>query len=394
MQKYTDIVLANGLPYSGATIEVLYASSGIAAPIYSDNGITLISGNTVTSDTNGRFFFYAADGRYTIRVTGTGVTTQEISDILLEDPATPSTGAFTTLVASGTDQTVLNTVSTDASTYAIQALYSPAVAGDTLFHRFATDANVKRGETKYSRAESLLRFSGSSGVGLAFDTNFLERMRIDAAGNVGIGVTPSAWVGRIAVDMPITATISAANLLDVGSNWYANAGGFRYKFSGAATVYEISSTGHAWYGAPVGVANAVFSWTKILEVAKDYTLALQSATTNAGTGISFPATQVPSADPNTLDDYEEGTFTPGIYFGGNNVGITYAIQKGKYVKVGKKVTATGAMRLTSKGSSTGSASFLGLPFTSDGDTEFVTPVTLRFASLTATATDVCAVYNA
>jgi len=48
--------------------------------------------------------------------------------------------------------------------------------------------------------------------------------------------------------------------------------------------------------------------------------------------IKFPATQHVSADPNTLDDYKEGTFTPAITFGGGAVGLTYSTRTGTYSK--------------------------------------------------------------
>lgn len=52
-------------------------------------------------------------------------------------------------------------------------------------------------------------------------------------------------------------------------------------------------------------------------------------------GITFPATQTPSADPNTLDDYEEGTWTP-TWSGLTVVGTpTYT---GRYIKIGRQVT--------------------------------------------------------
>jgi hypothetical protein len=50
------------------------------------------------------------------------------------------------------------------------------------------------------------------------------------------------------------------------------------------------------------------------------------------TTITFPAVQVPSADVNTLDDYEEGTWTPSV--GGT---ATYTTQDGTYIKIGKLV---------------------------------------------------------
>jgi len=81
-------------------------------------------------------------------------------------------------------------------------------------------------------------------------------------------------------------------------------------------------------------------------------------------GVAFPATQVPSADANTLDDYEEGTFTPSFKFSGGTTGITYGGRYGAYTKIGNAVHFSLYVILTAKGSSTGVASVTGLPFTS------------------------------
>jgi hypothetical protein len=59
------------------------------------------------------------------------------------------------------------------------------------------------------------------------------------------------------------------------------------------------------------------------------------ASTLETTGIKFPATQVGSADSNTLDDYEEGTWTPTLPNGG-----TLAVVNARYVKIGQKVTVS------------------------------------------------------
>ena len=74
--------------------------------------------------------------------------------------------------------------------------------------------------------------------------------------------------------------------------------------------------------------------------------------------IKFPATQVPSSDVNTLDDYEEGTWTPSV--GGT---ATYTLQEGFYTKIGRIVFIN--VRLTINVIGTGSTSTIsGLPFTS------------------------------
>jgi hypothetical protein len=93
------------------------------------------------------------------------------------------------------------------------------------------------------------------------------------------------------------------------------------------------------------------------------------STSANGTGIAFPATQSASSNVNTLDDYEEGTFTPSVLFGGAAVGQTGTFA-GFYTKVGNQVFVTIAIALTAKGSSTGGASIGGLPFTSNSDANY------------------------
>jgi hypothetical protein len=84
-----------------------------------------------------------------------------------------------------------------------------------------------------------------------------------------------------------------------------------------------------------------------------------------GGGVSFPATQVPSADANTLDDYEEGTFTPTI-IGGTTAGTaTYTQQTGQYTKIGNRVLISIRVGYNS-GTGTGALNIGGLPFTTDG----------------------------
>jgi hypothetical protein len=57
----------------------------------------------------------------------------------------------------------------------------------------------------------------------------------------------------------------------------------------------------------------------------------------SGSGITFPATQSASTDANTLDDYEEGTWTPTIV-GSTTAGTaSYTTAQGYYTKIGNRV---------------------------------------------------------
>jgi hypothetical protein len=81
-----------------------------------------------------------------------------------------------------------------------------------------------------------------------------------------------------------------------------------------------------------------------------------------GGQIAFPATQVASADPNTLDDYQEDSaFTPALTFGGGSTGIAYTTQVGQATKIGNRVLFDLTIVLSNKGSSTGVALITGLP---------------------------------
>lgn len=104
--------------------------------------------------------------------------------------------------------------------------------------------------------------------------------------------------------------------------------------------------------------------------------------------LAFPSAQNPSANANTLDDYEEGTWTPAIKFGGATTGITYgAATLGRYTKIGRQVTASCICTLTSKGTATGSATLEGLPFGAANDSIYSSAAigyAIGFSSITGT----------
>jgi hypothetical protein len=91
-----------------------------------------------------------------------------------------------------------------------------------------------------------------------------------------------------------------------------------------------------------------------------------------------------TAAANALDDYEEGTWTMGVTFGGNAVGVTYGANTGAYTKIGRKVTVTGYLALSNKGSSTGAALITGLPFAIGTGTQFPAAAPAFFVTVSYT----------
>ncbi|HKT47190.1 MAG TPA: hypothetical protein VJP87_06660, partial [Candidatus Acidoferrales bacterium] len=92
-----DIVFnSRGVPLAGATVRVCSqpAAGEPCTPlalIYSDPGLTQALANPTTSDGLGNYFFYAAPGKYTIEISGPGITTKQIPDVVIpQDPANPT----------------------------------------------------------------------------------------------------------------------------------------------------------------------------------------------------------------------------------------------------------------------------------------------------------------
>jgi hypothetical protein len=95
------------------------------------------------------------------------------------------------------------------------------------------------------------------------------------------------------------------------------------------------------------------------------TIGVGGATPSAsGAGITFPATQSASSNANTLDDYEEGTWTPA--YSSSGATFTYGAEVyGSYTKIGRQVTCQFRIKAaTVSGTTTNPVAVSGLPFAS------------------------------
>jgi len=180
-------------------------------------------------------------------------------------------------------------------------------------------------------------------------------------------LTASALVvGGGAGAAPATTTTGTGVVTALGVNtgtagaFVVNGGALGTPSSG--TVTNLTGTASININGTVGATTATTE--KFTTVQAATTMGVGAATPSAsGAGITFPATQSASTDANTLDDYEEGTWTPAVTFGGAAVGVTYSIYNtGQYTKVGRIVTVCGILDLSSKGTSVGNVSITGLPF--------------------------------
>lgn len=142
----------------------------------------------------------------------------------------------------------------------------------------------------------------------------------------------------------------------------------------ALTIRQGSSTGSNNIGVQQLFQHQQADKT-IVEAASIYSIA-----PNAGTNVQTSQWRVQTNLTGSLADrfwvsdlglatngvdfftYSKNSWTPRLVFGGGSTGITYTIQLGTWVKVGNLVWITVSLQLTSKGSDTGEAQILGIPF--------------------------------
>jgi hypothetical protein len=210
---------------------------------------------------------------------------------------------------------------------------------------------------------------------IAFAEGGVESARFDASGNMGLAVTPSAWKSNYKAFQVGNATAVVGrtdnNNNYFSSNWFVNSSNQDiYQNTGFATIYAQNAGNHAWYTAASGTAGNAITFTEAMRIdsSGNVLVGITSARANAGDvqvskGISFPATQSAQSDANTLDDYEEGTWTPVLGGSTSETGQTYTRQLGRYTKVGRQVTVTWDVIISTVGTMVGNGHLKGLPFT-------------------------------
>ena len=111
--------------------------------------------------------------------------------------------------------------------------------------------------------------TGSLGQ-LVIQTAGTDRLLVDSSGNLGIGVTPSAWTNQfIAIEGGDSNSQSAvsfqtnANAVNLHSNSYYSSG-YKYKFTGTAGQYALGGNQHEWYIAPSGTAGDAITFTQAM----------------------------------------------------------------------------------------------------------------------------------
>ena len=223
-----------------------------------------------------------------------------------------------------------------------------------------------------STTAGVVTTADTSGV-LNIQTAGTTALTVDTTTNVGIGTTSPAQTLHVKTSTsatPITLGVlsNATGLPALSFNGaYASttmAGIYGNGATASSLYYEVPSGQSHFFGIADATKITINSSGNLQTIG---TISVGNATpSTSGAGITFPATQSASTDANTLDDYEEGSWTPIIGGSSGQSGQSYgAASWGRYVKIGELVTLNFQVVLTTKGTISGTyAQIQGFPFTS------------------------------
>ena len=163
---------------------------------------------------------------------------------------------------------------------------------------------------------NIFEASGNTGIDfgttsntLSFTTSGSTRMRLDSSGNLGLGVTPSAWAtGWSTMQFGARGSVGyVSGAFDVAINVVSTSTTENYLANSYASRYRQQSGQHIWFNAPIGTAGNAITFTQAMTL---------NASGNLGIGVTSPSVKLQvdgGSTPGTIGQF--GNAQGGVILG-------------------------------------------------------------------------------
>ena len=326
---------ANGLSLAGQALSLGLSSGSATGALSSTDWNTF---NNKQAALNGTGF---------VKISGTTITYDNSTYLTTSSAAStylPLSGGILTGALSGTSATFSGALGIGNSSYSQKLVLQNGIGevgilltdgtNNTYFAHAASNGNFANGSIA---GDAVVR--GSNGISFAPNNGSSTTLRIASTG-------AATFSSSVAVKKDGSNSANdALALVNAAGNRYFN---WQLDASGnlAGWRYKDGDGFYKWLGVDYTTGAATFS---------------SSVATSA---IIFPSTQNADSNPNALDDYEEGTWTPTLSGGNGNPIVTYSTGNtgGIYTKVGNIVTISFEVRWSALTGGSGAVYISGLPF--------------------------------
>jgi hypothetical protein len=233
---------------------------------------------------------------------GTGLTSFTANGVVYAS-STSALATGSALTFDGTNLGLGVTPSTWTNLKVLETGYSSSFGGNIASSvTYVVSNGIFNGAWLYKTTgpASYYRVDGSTGAHVWFNApsgtagtaiTFTQAMTLNSSGNLGLGVTPSAWNSATkAMQISTAATFWGLNNNQayVGSNsFYDAAGNFKYIVTDNATQYRQWQGAHAWFTAASGTAGNAITFTQAMTLDASGNLLVGTTSSTDSTGIGF-----------------------------------------------------------------------------------------------------------
>ena len=196
---------------------------------------------------------------------------------------------FTGASTIGNSQVFDNGTNVGIGTASVSGTYEKLAVAGGISIKDNTNAKFEIGRYNTTGAQnSYIKLgANSNSLRITNNTDIADILELTNSGNLGLGVTPSAWVDFKAFELPNIGFLAAAGpyIQMIANGVYNGGANYIYKTSAQATMYAQAVGQHQWFIAPSGTAGNTFTFTQAMTLGSNSGLSIGDTAAAPSNGL-------------------------------------------------------------------------------------------------------------